>query len=211
MRTTLLTGLGVIALAGVAGAATAQTPPPAPAPTAAHSGPHAERPHHPRGQARRAGPVTRAEFVDQHIARLTALDTDRDGVVSVAEREAAVQARRVQYADSRFAKLDANGDGAVNRAEFEAARAARSKGERPERAGRGDGPGRGMGGGRGQAGPVTISDVAAKLGERFDTMDADHDGVVTPEERRAAAQARRAERRQDRPAQQPASTPPASA
>jgi hypothetical protein len=216
MRTTLLTGLGVIAVAGLAGAATAQTTPPALAPTAAHSGPHARSPdargpHHPRGHARRADPVTRAEFVDQHVARLTALDTDRDGVVSVAEREAAVQARRVQHADSRFAKLDANGDGAVSRAEFEAARAARSKGQRPERAGRGDGPGRGIGGGRGQAGPVTISDVAAKLGERFDTMDADHDGVVTPEERRAAAQARRAERRQARPAQQPASPPAGSA
>ena len=86
MRTTLLTGLGVIALAGLAGAATAQTPPPGPAPTAAHSGPQADRPHHRRGEARRAGPVTRAEFVDQHIARLTALDADRDGVVSVAVR-----------------------------------------------------------------------------------------------------------------------------
>ena len=84
--------------------------------------------------------MTRAEFVDQHIARLTALDADRDGVVSVAEREAAGQARRARHADSRFAKLDANGDGAVSRAEFEAARAARGEaGGRRERAGRGDG------------------------------------------------------------------------
>lgn len=217
MRTTLLTGLGVIAVAGLAGAATAQTTPPALAPTAAHSGPHARSPdargpHHPRGHARRADPVTRAEFVDQHVARLTALDTDRDGVVSVAEREAAVQARRARHADSRFAKLDANGDGAVSRAEFEAARAARGEaGGRRERAGRGDGPRRGKDGAHRQAGPVTISDVAAKLGERFDTMDADHDGVVTPEERRAAAQAHRAERRQARSAQQPASPPAGSA
>ena len=105
MRTTLLTGLGVIAVAGLAGAATAQTTPPALAPTAAHSGPHARSPdargpHHPRGHARRADPVTRAEFVDQHVARLTALDTDRDGVVSVAEREAAVQARRIQLGEA---------------------------------------------------------------------------------------------------------------
>jgi hypothetical protein len=42
-------------------------------------------------------------------------------------------------------------------------------------------------------------------------MDADHDGVVTPEERRAAAQAHRAERRQARSAQQPASPPAGSA
>ena len=202
MRNTFLTGLGVIALAAAAGAATAQVPP---APVVG-----APAPHHARADPNRQ--ITRAEFVDARIARLTALDTNRDGVVNPEERAAAMQARRAERAGDRFAKLDANGDGAVSRAEFEAARAARGEaGGRRERAGRGDGPRRGKDGAHRQAGPVTISDVAAKLGERFDTMDADHDGVVTPEERRAAAQAHRAERRQARSAQQPASPPAGSA
>ena len=68
-----------------------------------------------------------------------------------------------------------------------------------------------------ERGPVVISEVAAKLGEQFDKMDADKNGVVTADERRAAMTAHRAERqaerqqrRADRPAQQPASPAPAS-
>jgi hypothetical protein len=82
------------------------------------------------------------------------------------------------------------------------------------------GPGRPGAEGRGpgrERGPVVISDVAAKLGERFDKMDANRDGVISADERRAAMtahraerQAQRAERRAARPAQQPASPAPAS-
>jgi hypothetical protein len=61
---------------------------------------------------------------------------------------------------------------------------------------------------------VVISEVAAKLGEQFDKMDADHNGVVTAQERRAAMSARRADRPHHRsgprPGQEPASPPPAS-
>nr|WP_316627783.1 hypothetical protein [uncultured Brevundimonas sp.] len=66
MRKTFLTGLGAIALAVSAGAATAQTPP---------------APHHARGEPNRQ--ITRAEFVDARVARLTVLDTNRDGTISV--------------------------------------------------------------------------------------------------------------------------------
>ena len=62
-----------------------------------------------------------------------------------------------------------------------------------------------------------IADVAAKLGERFDKMDANRDGVISADERRAALTAHRAERqeqrqerRAQRQAQQPASPAPAS-
>ena len=68
-----------------------------------------------------------------------------------------------------------------------------------------------------ERGPVMISEVAAKLGERFDKMDANRDGVISPDERRAAMtahradrQARRAERQAARPASQAASPAPAS-
>ena len=201
MRMTLLTGLGAVALAASAGVATAQTPP---------------APHHARGEPNRQ--ITRAEFVDAPIARLTAMDANRDGVISVDERQAAVPARRADHADARVAQLDACGDGSIRRAELDAAHAARP--ERGAHEGRRGGPRhapRGPGREGRERGPVVISEVAAKLGERFDKMDANRDGVISTDERRAAMtahradrQARRAERQAARPAPQAASPAPAS-
>lgn len=220
MRNTFLTGLGVIALAAAAGAATAQVPPaPTPAPGA---GPPA--PHHMRADPNRQ--ITRAEFVDARIARLTALDTNRDGVVSPEERAAAMQARRAERAGDRFAKLDANGDGSISRAEFDAGHAARpDRGPRAERAGqresRRGGAHHAMRGQGRERGPVVIAEASAKLGERFAKMDANRDGVISADERRAAMSAQREQRQERRaarqaqrqtqyPAQQPVSPVPAS-
>ncbi|WP_284877209.1 EF-hand domain-containing protein [Brevundimonas sp. MEB006b] len=208
MRNTFLTGLGVIALAAAAGAATAQVPP-APAEGA-------PAPHHARADPNRQ--ITRAEFVDARIARLTALDTNRDGVVSPEERAAAMQARRAERAGDRFAKLDANGDGSISRAEFDAGHAARpDRGPRAERAGhregRRGGAHRAMRGQGREREPVVIAEASAKLGERFDKMDADRNGVISADERRAVMSAQRAdrqERRAARQAQQAASPVPAS-
>lgn len=68
-----------------------------------------------------------------------------------------------------------------------------------------------------ERGPVVIAEASAKLGERFDKMDADRNGVISADERRAAMSAqreqrqeRRAARQAQRPAQQPASPVPAS-
>ena len=133
--------------------------------------------------------------------------------------------RRAAHADARFAKLDANGDGSISRAEFDAGHAARpDRGPHGQpadaREGRRGGPRHAMRGpGRDghERGPVVISEVAAKLGERFDKMDADHDGMISPAERRAAMtahraerQARRAQRQAGRPGPQAASPAPAS-
>jgi hypothetical protein len=233
MRKIFLNSLSAVALAAamgaVTGAATAQVPPPPPAeapPPHDMDGPFDDGPD-------RNADLTRAAFVDARVARLTALDADHDGTVSVAEREAAMQAKRAERADERFAKLDANSDGSISRAEFEVARPDRAeradgddRGPRRERGpGRGGprqamrGPGGPEGpGGRGpegrEPGPVVIAEVASTLGERFDKTDADHNGVVTAEERRAAMSARRADRPHHRsgprPGQQPASPPPAS-
>lgn len=194
MRLTFTAGLGVVALAAVAGAATAQTPPAPPgAPMAA--------PHHARHA--QAAPQTRAAYVDARVARLTALDANHDGVVSVEERRAGQAAHRASWIDARFAKMDANGDGMISRAEFDAAAAAQPQhGARMDRHGR---PGAER-----QAGPIVISDVAAKLGQRFDAMDSNRDGVISPEERRAARAAHRAERpgrRAPRPAAPQAASP----
>ncbi|MRL69218.1 EF-hand domain-containing protein [Brevundimonas sp. SPF441] len=212
MRNTFLTGLGVIALAAAAGAATAQVPP---APAAG-----APAPHHSRADPNRQ--ITRAEFVDARIARLTALDTNRDGVVSPEERTAAMQARRAERAGDRFAKLDANGDGSISRAEFDAGHAARpDRAPRADRAGHREGRRGGahhaMRGQERERGPVVIAEASAKLGERFDKMDANRDGVISSDERRAAMSAQREQRQERRAArqaqhqaQQPASPVPAS-
>ncbi|MFN3838810.1 MAG: EF-hand domain-containing protein [Brevundimonas sp.] len=221
MRKTFLTGLSAIALAAAAGAATAQTPAQTPAQAPAQTaGQHAAP--NPRGGMNRQ--ITRAQFVDARVARLTALDANRDGSISVEERQAAMQAKRAERANDRFAKLDANGDGSISRAEFDAGLQARpDRGPRPERAGRHPGRDgarhamRGPGREGRERGPVVIADVAAKLGERFDKMDANRDGVISADERRAAMTAHRAERqeqrqerRAQRQAQQPASPAPAS-
>lgn len=231
MRKIFLNSLSAVALAAamgaVAGAATAQVPPPPP-PAADAPPPHDMDGPFGGGRDRNAD-LTRAAFVDARLARLTVLDADRDGTVSVAEREAAMQAKRAERADERFAKLDANSDGSISRAEFDAGRP-----DRPERADGDDrgprrerGPGRGGPrqamrgpggpegpGGRGpegrESGPVVIAEVASTLGERFDKMDADNNGVVTAEERRAAMPARRDGRPPRHLGQQPASPPPAS-
>ena len=244
MRKIFLNSLSAVALAAamgaVAGAATAEVPPPPPPPPADAPPPPNDMDGPFEDAPDRDADLTRAAFVDARVSRLTALDANRDGTVSVAEREAAMQAKRAERANERFAKLDANSDGAISRAEFDAGRPERA--DRPERAERADGddrgprgePGPGRGGPRHamrgpggpegpgapggpegrEPGPVVIAEVAAKLGERFDKMDADKNGVVTAEERRAAMPARRGERpdhrRHQGPGQEPASPSPAS-
>ena len=59
-------------------------------------------------------PITRAQFVDARVARLTALDADRDGAVSVAAR-----------LGERFDRLDADRDGVIAADERRAAMTAR--------------------------------------------------------------------------------------
>lgn len=219
MKKTMIGGVAAIALAAVSGMAMAQTPAPHRAPNAARAA-AAER------------SVTQAEFVDARLARLIAADTNRDGVVTPEEMQAARQAQRTERLNQRFAKLDANGDGSISRAEFDAANAPRAeRGPRAERAGQWAGQ---RGGHRGpmraahrgaegarERGPIVIADVRAKLTEQFAKLDTNHDGVLTAAERRAGWQARaeqrregRAEHRQGRgqrhPGQQPASPAPAS-
>lgn len=178
-----------------------------------------------RADADGDGRISRAEFVDGRIARLTALDTNRDGSISVEERRAARQAHRAERVATRFAALDKNGDGSVSREEFTAPR---ERGDRAERAGRqgmrqgghhggprggwGRGGGHGHGGERGQnaeaRGPLVIADVQTRLTNQFDRVDTNRDGFISAEERTAARQAMReqwGERRAERMARRQAS------
>lgn len=183
--TTAMIGAALLAL--TAGAANAQTPVQTP--------------------RDRAAPVAQADFVQVRVARLTAMDANGDGQVSVEEMRAAHQARRAERLTTRFARLDTDGDGAISKAEFEAqpaararnhARAGRGGAHRADRAGSAR-AGRMMGSeSRREMQPVVIADARAKAEQRFAAMDADHDGVVTAAERQASRQAARQTLRQNR-------------
>ena len=184
-KTLWIGGLAVVTLA-TAGSAVAQQA--------------ADRPH---ARAMRADVdgdqrLSRAEFVDRRIERLTAADADRDGSVSRDEMWAAAQVRRAERADSRFDRLDADDDGVISKAEFDARR------ERAgDRAGRG--PRRGHGGHARHAarerrmenrGPVVIAEARARAEASFTRLDVDSDGYVTAGERQAARAGMREQRRE---------------
>lgn len=170
----------------------------------------------PRGDADGDGRISRTEFIEARVSRLSAIDADRDGSVSVEERQSAIDTRRNQRLSSRFEKLDADGNGAITREEFTAGHEARA--ERPGRRQAGRRGGRGPNHAERMAarGPLSIAEVQTRAAEQFDRMDADRDGYVTTAERRTAREAmgdRRQERRAERMARraaQPSPSAPAS-
>ena len=173
-----------------------------------------------RGDADGDGRISRAEFVDGRIARMTAIDANRDGSISAEERQSGVDTRRNQRASARFEALDKDGSGSISREEFIARE---PRGDRAEHAGRGGrhGMGRGghRGGGRGHGGgewgqgaetrgPLAIADAQTRLTARFDRVDTNRDGFISAGERTAARQAMResrGERRAERMARRQAS------
>lgn len=183
-RTRLLTGLAAASLTLIAGAASAQD----------------ARQGLMRADTDGDSRLSKAEFVDARIAPLIAMDTDKDGAVTAAERAAARQARAAAAATRRFDRLDADKDGVVSRAEFEAAaprprpdRArtrARHHGARhaARRAAR-SGPEAGQA--RAAPAPILIAEVRARAEAAFDRMDSDKDGFLVRTELQAARAAQR--------------------
>ncbi|MBU1347849.1 MAG: EF-hand domain-containing protein [Alphaproteobacteria bacterium] len=153
-----------------------------------------------RGDADGDGRISRSEFVDGRIGRLTAIDANRDGSVSAEEFQSGVDTRRNQRVSARFEALDNDGNGAVSREEFTAEREMR--GGRHRMAGHRGGRG-GMGGHRrgerGEArGPISVAEIQTRMNTQFDRIDADHDGFVTATERQTARQAMRGQRQERR-------------
>ncbi len=132
-------------------------------------------------------PVSRADFVERAVERVQRLDADSDGVITIDERRAAMQARRSERLEERFTTLDADRDGLISRAEFEAGHAqtgermGRRGGRRPARLDRAERT-------------VTVADARARAEQAFARMDKDGDGYVTREERREMRGERRARR-----------------
>lgn len=167
-------------------------------------------------RAAMAQPVTQADFVQRRVERLRAADANRDGTVTAEEMRAAAQAKRAERRTALFERLDADKDGSISRAEFEAPRAdgqragqRAGRGERGHRGPRAEHAGRGHRGGmhggaqrmgrngEGRA-PIVIAEAEQKAAQAFARLDADHNGTLTVEERRAGMQARRAEMREKR-------------
>jgi hypothetical protein len=200
-------GLAAASIAAlIGGAAMAQQSPTA----TAHTAP---TPRHDRMEARRAQPVTQAQFVQARVSRLTALDANHDGTVTAEEWRAGAQARRGEQATRRFDRLDADKNGQISRAEFDAARPERAAHRGPRgddrMAHRRGGQGHGRAQHMARHDPLVIADVQTKLTEGFARLDTDHDGVLSPTERqvgRAAMRQRFQERRVNRQNRAPAAT-----
>ena len=155
-------------------------------------------------------PMTKAAAEARVKERFALADADRDGFLTEAEVAGAHQKRMAERQDQHFAMMDANRDGSISRAEFDAGHADRAamRGGRGPGAGmmmREQGGGHGMGGGNlllradaNKDGKVSLSEAMAKPMARFEGADANKDGTLTPEERKAARQQRRMERREKR-------------
>jgi Ca2+-binding EF-hand superfamily protein len=146
----------------------------------------------------RPASVTRDQAVAKAEERFAALDGNRDGRVTVDEAQQARQARRAERQGQMFDRLDANRDGQISREEFgqRLAMRAERRGERGMRRGM-----RGMGAERramrmfGEDGAITREEFRQRALQRFERLDANRDGTVTVEERRAAREQMRGERR----------------
>ncbi|MGE5722300.1 MAG: EF-hand domain-containing protein [Sphingomonadales bacterium] len=138
-------------------------------------------------------PITRAQVQAGVKAQFDRLDVNHDGFVDKAEAQkgednavAAREARRQAALDRMFAKLDANKDGTVSRQEFDAML------PRPQ-APQGS-PWLNVND-TNKDGRVSLNEVTARALAGFDRTDANHDGVITPQEAQAARRAAQAPRK----------------
>lgn len=154
-----------------------------------------------RPDANGDGTLTRAEATAHAEAQFERMDANNDGRVTPEDRAAGQERRRIET----FARMDADNNGAITRAEWDRAGEAMAerragRGERREAAGRAEGSreARGRGGRRGQMGRTMMaradansdgaidrSEFVAAATARFDRLDADRDGSVSPAERQA--------------------------
>lgn len=142
----------------------------------------------------RSAPMARADTLAKVEARFAKIDTNSDGVIDAAEMTAHREAKRAARAeklaamtDEQKAKMEERRTAMKERwakraASADAPAAKRTKGDRMARIDA-DGDGR-----------ITAAEFAAPAMKRFDKIDANSDGIVTPEERKAARGARAAAR-----------------
>lgn len=136
------------------------------------------------------GKISKAEATAAAQARFARMDADKDGQLTLKDREI----KRDQRLEDRFAALDTDRNGQISKAEFTAGHEARAD--------RRGGLGGKRWGGRRHGGPgpmaearkdgvVTQAEFLAGATQRFDKADANGDGFVTAEEMKAARDAMR--------------------
>lgn len=172
----------------------------------------AQPPAPPTGGQRMRPPVDRTELKTQLEKRFDAADANRDGTVTPEERQAQHAAMRAKMRDHLFARLDTDKNGSISKAEFDAPRPPRGEGSAGERRGH-RGP-HGRMASRMMHGPdfaayrdkpVSRTQFVDAGLSRFDRVDTDHDGKISPAERDAA---RKVMRDRLAPAQRPSPPPP---
>lgn len=158
--------------------------------------------------------------------RLGRMDANKDGTVSPEEMRGFADARIKARDDAQFAMMDTDKNGSISRAEFDAYRAgtdgkgdrvvrlerhAMPKGAAPSATGKPEGHKRiesmrimmkDRGGAVAATGTkgIVIADAVQRALDRFDATDANRDGTLSAEERKAARDARRSKGRTTAPA-----------
>jgi Ca2+-binding EF-hand superfamily protein len=125
------------------------------------------------------------------------LDTNKDGKITQAEADAVHNAKAASkdgkaapaHANGLFARIDTNKDGVVTRAEFDAEAAQMHA--RMENAGQRHGMGGRMfaAADLNKDGKVSLAEMQQTALQHFDRADANHDGKLTPDERKQMRQA----------------------
>lgn len=133
--------------------------------------------------------VTKAEFLAKHGEMFDKMDANHDGKLDEADRAA--------HMGQMFDTIDTDHNGSISRDEFAAAHQ-KMGGEHGGPGGKHDGPGGPEGPGKGggmmmlkmadanKDGAVSRDEFMTMAGQHFDKMDANHDGQLTKEERKAA-------------------------
>jgi Ca2+-binding EF-hand superfamily protein len=134
--------------------------------------------------------ITQPQFLANLHAQLSAMDSNHDGYLEPNEIGDAQQkelgrarAAELQRFEAEFNRIDANRDGQVSKAEFMAVAPPAHPTETPQQMiGALD---------SNKDGKISLQEYGAKPLANFDKLDANHDGIVTPQEIEAARAARK--------------------
>lgn len=144
------------------------------------------------------GIITKEEVLASVKTRFAKMDANGDGKVSADE----IEAGKTEHKAKRFAQIDTDNNGSISQQELEAAKERRGGKGRADRAG---GERRGPDGAKGRGGraaggleaidsdgdnAISFAEMEAQALKRFERADANKDGQITAEERKAARENR---------------------